>query len=46
MGKRGAWAADNVAQDAQPDRKDAPSMAEATPDAPTVGEGAKNAKDD
>ncbi len=46
MGKRGAWAADNVAQDAQPDRKDAPSMAEATPDAPTVGEDAKNAKDD
>ena len=36
LGKRGAWAADNVAQDDQPDRKDAPSMAEATPEAPTV----------
>ena len=36
MGKRGAWAADNVAEDDQPDRKDAPSMAEATPDAPKL----------
>lgn len=36
LGKRGAWAADNVARDAQPDRKDAPSMADATPDAPKV----------
>ena len=35
MGKRGAWAADNVADGDQPDRKDAPSMAEATPEAPT-----------
>lgn len=38
MGRRGAWAADNVAEDDQPDRKDAPSMAEATPEAPTVTE--------
>ena len=36
MGKRGAWAADNVAKDGEPDRRDAPSMAEATPDAPTA----------
>ena len=35
MGKRGAWAADHVADDDQPDRKDAPTMAEATPEAPT-----------
>jgi membrane protein len=31
MGVRGAWAADNVATDDEPDRKDAPSLAEATP---------------
>ena len=36
MGKRGAWAADNVAEDDKPDRKDAPSMAEATPEAPDL----------
>ncbi len=36
MGERGAWAADNVAEDDTPDRKEAPSMAEATPDAPTL----------
>lgn len=36
LGKRGAWAADNVAEDDQPDRKDAPSMAEATPEAPSL----------
>jgi membrane protein len=34
LGKRGAWAADHVATDVEPDREDAPSMAEATPDAP------------
>ncbi|HET7317256.1 MAG TPA: YihY/virulence factor BrkB family protein [Sphingomicrobium sp.] len=34
MGKRGAWAADHVADDDEPDRTDAPSMAEATPEAP------------
>jgi membrane protein len=39
MGQRGAWAADHVAKDDEPDRKDAPSMAEASPDAP-------NAKDE
>ena len=38
LGKRGAWAADNVADGDLPDRKDAPSMAEATPDAPTLQE--------
>ena len=31
MGRRGAWAADNVATDDEPDQKDAPSLAEATP---------------
>ena len=36
IGKRGAWAADHVATDGEPDRKDAPSMAEATPEAPTA----------
>jgi len=36
LGKRGAWAADHVATDDEPDRKDAPSMAEATPEAPTA----------
>jgi membrane protein len=36
LGKRGAWAADHVADDDEPDREDAPSMAEATPDAPTT----------
>ena len=36
LGKRGAWAADHVAGDDQPDRSDAPSMAEATPEAPTA----------
>jgi membrane protein len=34
LGKRGAWAADHVAGSDEPDRKDAPSMAEATPEAP------------
>jgi membrane protein len=34
MGTRGAWAADHVAQDDEPDTKDTPTMAEATPDAP------------
>ena len=36
LGRRGAWAADHVATDDEPDRKDAPSMAEATPEAPTA----------
>lgn len=35
LGKRGAWAADHVAKDGEPDRKDAPSMADATPDPPS-----------
>jgi membrane protein len=39
MGKRGAWAADNVAEDDTPDRRDAPSMADATPEAPKLDEG-------
>jgi membrane protein len=34
MGQRGAWAADHVAGGDEPDRSDAPSMAEATPEAP------------
>ena len=36
LGRRGAWAADHVATDDEPDRKDAPSMAEATPEPPTA----------
>jgi membrane protein len=36
MGSRGAWAADHVANNDEPDRRKAPSMAEATPDAPTT----------
>ena len=35
MGERGAWAADHVAEDDEPDRRDAPSMADASPNAPT-----------
>ena len=35
MGRRGAWAADHVADDDEPNPKDTPTMAEATPDAPT-----------
>ncbi|MGI8704858.1 MAG: YihY/virulence factor BrkB family protein [Sphingomicrobium sp.] len=38
IGRRGAWAADTVAQDDEPDRSDAPTMAEATPDAPNAKE--------
>ena len=34
MGKRGAWAADHVADGDEPKREEAPSLAEATPDAP------------
>jgi membrane protein len=34
MGRRGAWAADHVAEDDEPDRTDAPSLAAASPDAP------------
>jgi membrane protein len=34
MGRRGAWAADHVASDDEPDTKDAPSLADATPEAP------------
>lgn len=41
MGKRGAWAADHVAYDDDPDRKDAPSMAEATPEAPKSNDAEK-----
>ena len=37
MGARGAWAADHVADDDEPDTKHAPSMAEATADAPGEG---------
>ncbi|WP_222931889.1 YhjD/YihY/BrkB family envelope integrity protein [Sphingomonas sabuli] len=36
LGKRGAWAADNVATSGEPDRHAAPSMAEAMPEPPTV----------
>jgi membrane protein len=34
MGARGAWAADHVADDDEPDTRHAPSMADATADAP------------
>ena len=44
MGKRGAWAADHVAEDDEPDRRDAPSMAEATPDAPNAKEEDRTAR--
>jgi hypothetical protein len=33
MGLRGAWAADHVADDDEPDTKDSPSIAEARPGA-------------
>jgi membrane protein len=36
LGSRGAWAADHVATDDEPDTRHAPSLAEATPDAPKV----------
>jgi membrane protein len=36
MGKRGAWAADNVADSGEPDLRAAKSMAEVTPDVPKV----------
>ena len=36
MGRRGAWAADHVADDDEAHRSEAPSMAEATPKAPEV----------
>jgi membrane protein len=38
MGSRGAWAADHVAHGDEPDTKDTPSLAEATPEAPTTNE--------
>ena len=41
MGRRGAWAADHVADDDEPDTKHAPSMAEATTDAPGQDEKSK-----
>jgi membrane protein len=36
LGSRGAWAADHVATDDEPDTKGAPSLAEASPEAPKV----------
>jgi membrane protein len=44
MGRRGAWAADHVAEDDEPDRTDAPSMAEASPDAPNAKEEDRTAR--
>lgn len=41
LGERGAWAADHVAADDEPDRSDAPSMADATPEAPTTDDAEK-----
>jgi len=35
LGSRGAWAADHVATDDEPDTKATPSLAEASPDVPT-----------
>lgn len=42
LGRRGAWAADHVASDDEPDTRNAPSLAEASPDAPTVKKGKKS----
>ena len=36
LGRRGAWAADHVAGGDEPDTRDAPSLAEASPDPPKV----------
>lgn len=36
LGRRGAWAADHVATDDEPDTKGTPSLAEASPELPTV----------
>ncbi|WP_246166310.1 YihY/virulence factor BrkB family protein [Sphingomonas sinipercae] len=36
LGQRGAWAADNVATSDEPDRREAPTMADATPDPPKL----------
>lgn len=44
MGRRGAWAADHVAESDEPDVKDAPSMAEATPDLPSDDEDSRGRK--
>lgn len=46
LGTRGAWAADHVADDDEPDRRSAPSMAQATPDPPKKEDltGEKSAK--
>jgi len=41
LGKRGAWAADHVAGGDEPDRRDAPSMADATPEAPKSNDAKK-----
>ena len=41
MGERGAWAADHVADDDEPDRRSAPSIADATPEAPNTGDAKK-----
>lgn len=46
LGERGAWAADHVAMDDEPDRSDAPSMADATPEAPTTDDAAKRQKEE
>jgi membrane protein len=44
MGRRGAWAADNVADDDEPNRKEAPSLAEATPEPPDAKKMKKSLK--
>jgi hypothetical protein len=44
MGSRGAWAADHVADDDEPDTRHAPSMADATADAPGEDEKPKKSK--
>jgi membrane protein len=46
MGRRGAWAADHVAEDDEPDRTDAPSIAEASPDAPNAKDKDRTARPD
>jgi membrane protein len=42
LGSRGAWAADHVATDDEPDTKGAPSLAEASPEVPTAKKSKKS----
>ena len=46
LGTRGAWAADHVADDDEPDKSDAPSLADATPEAPKSGDAKERRAED